>query len=97
MRMPHPESTAATRESLRAAFDDMIQCFQEARDAIDDPALYPPPPTDRNLAEGYRYVAGFMLNAIERALADPLYPRFRRAIQPMNRSTIDNADAVYLG
>jgi len=95
--MPQPESTVATRESLRAAFDDMIECFQQARDAIDDPALYPPPPTDRNLAEGYRYVVGFMLNAIERALADPLYPRFRRAIQPMNRSTIDNADAVYLG
>ncbi len=95
--MSHPESTAATREALRAAFDDMIQCFQEARDAIDDPALHPPPPTDRNLAEGYRYVVGFMLNAIERALADPLYPRFRRAIQPTNRSTIDNADAVYLG
>lgn len=95
--MAHPESSAATRAALRAAFDDMIRCFQEARDAIDTPALHPAPPTDRNLAEGYRYVMGFVLNGIERALADPLYPRFRRAIQPMNRATIDNADAVYLG
>lgn len=95
--MSHDESSTATRAALRAAFDDMIQCFQEARDAIDTPALHPPPPTDRNLAEGYRYVMGFILNGIERALADPLYPRFRRAIQPMNRSTIDNSDAVYLG
>lgn len=84
------------KQQLRSAFDDMIQCFQEARDAIDTPELHPAPPTERNLAEGYRYVLGFMLSGIERALADPLYPRFRRAIQPTNRATIDNADAVYL-
>jgi hypothetical protein len=36
------------------------------------------------------------LGGIERALDDPLYPRFKRSIQPMNRSTIDNSDAVYL-
>jgi hypothetical protein len=85
-----------TKQELRDAFDHMIENFQAARDAIDTPALFPVPATDRNLAEGYRYVMGFMLNGIERALNDPLYPRFRRAIQPMNRSTIDNADAVYL-
>jgi hypothetical protein len=86
-----------TRQELRAAFDSMISKFQQARDAIDTPELYPPPATARNLAEGYRYVLGFMLNGIERALGDPMFPRFRRTIQPMNRSTIDNADAVYLG
>ncbi len=85
-----------TAAALRGAFDDMINKLQEARDAIDTPELYPPPATERNLAEGYRYVLGFMLSGIERALANPLYPRFRRAIQPTNRATIDNADAVYL-
>lgn len=94
--MTQTESSDATKAALREAFDEMIRGFQEARDAIDTPALYPPPATDRNLAEGYRYVLGFMLSGIERALANPLYPRFRRAIQPMNRATIDNADAVYL-
>ena len=84
------------KQQLRSAFDDMIQCFQEARNAIDTPELHPAPPTERNLAEGYRYVLGFMLSGIERALADPLYPRFRRAIQPPNRAPIDNADAGYL-
>jgi len=85
-----------TKQKLRDAFDRMIENFQAARDAIDTAELFPVPASDRNLAEGYRYVMGFMLNGIERALSDPLYPRFRRAIQPMNRSTIDNADAVYL-
>ena len=84
------------KAELHAAFDRMIENLQSARDAIDAPALFPAPATERNLAEGYRYVLGFLLGSIERALADPLYPRFRRAIQPMNRSTIDNSDAVYL-
>ena len=85
------------KTELRDAFDRMIDNLQQARDAIDTPALYPAPATARNLAEGYRYVLGFLLGSIERSLADPLYPRFRRSIQPMNRSTIDNSDAVYLG
>jgi hypothetical protein len=92
------ESTA-TREAgiaLRSAFDNMIVQLQAARDVIDKPDLYPVPASDRNLAEGYRYLLGFILGGIERALDDPLYPRFRRSIQPMNRSTIDNPDAVYL-
>ncbi|WP_101757218.1 hypothetical protein [Oceanicoccus sp. KOV_DT_Chl] len=89
-------SIEQSKAELKASFDNMIAMFQQARDAIDQPELFPVPANDRNLAEGYRYVLGFILNGIERALGDPLYPRFRRAIQPMNRSTIDNADAVYL-
>jgi hypothetical protein len=84
------------KAELHSAFNRLIANFQAARDAIDTPELFPVPATERNLSEGYRYVLGFMLGGIERALADPLYPRFRRAIQPMNRSTIDNSDAVYL-
>ncbi|MAT91151.1 MAG: hypothetical protein CME59_00970 [Halioglobus sp.] len=84
------------KTELRGAFDRMIENIYAARDAIDNPELFPVPASERNLAEGYRYVLGFLLAAIERSLADPLYPRFRRAIQPMNRSTIDNSDAVYL-
>jgi len=87
----------AVKSELHGAFDRMIENIRAARDAIDTPNLYPAPATERNLAEGYRYMLGFLLGSIERALADPLYPRFRRSIQPMNRSTIDNSDAVYLG
>lgn len=85
-----------TAQELRGAFDRMITELQAARDAIDTPELYPVPTTDRNLAEGYRYLLGFLHGSIERALDDPLHPRFRRAIHPLNKSTIDNADAVYL-
>jgi hypothetical protein len=94
--MPDNDIQAIKRD-LHGAFDRMIDNLRAARDAIDTPELFPAPATERNLAEGYRYVLGFLLGSIERALEDPLRPRFRRAIQPMNRSTIDNSDAVYLG
>lgn len=87
--------TTAQRD-LRAAWNDMMTTLGRAREAVDDPQLYPPPPTDRLLAEGYRYLLGFLFGAIERALEDPRFPVFRRAIQPVDKATIDNADAIYL-
>lgn len=85
-----------TAKQMRAAWDQLIGELEAARDAIDNPALYPPPASDRVLAEGYRYLLGFVYGAIDRAFADPDYPFFRRAIQPLDRATIDNADASYL-
>lgn len=83
-------------EELRGAWDDLIQSLQEARDGIDHPELMPPPATERNLAEGYRYLMGFVHHAIERAFhEDPVRPSFRNALSIFNRSTIDNPDAIY--
>jgi hypothetical protein len=87
---------AGAAAPLRAAWDDMIAALARAREAIDDPTLYPPPPSERNLAEGYRYLLGFVFGAVERALSDPRFPAFRRALQPTDKATIDNADALYL-
>ena len=81
---------------LRAAWDDLIEALQSARDAIDTPELMPPPGTERNLAEGYRYLMGFLHYGIERAFhEDPDRPQFRNALSVVNRSTVDNADAIY--
>ena len=92
--MSKQDATAV--EELRAAWDDMIDSLQQARDAIDQPQLMPPPGTERNLAEGYRYLMGFVHYGIERAFhEDPQRPHFRNALSIINRSTIDNADAVY--
>jgi hypothetical protein len=74
----------------------MIEDLQRARDAIDQPELMPVPPDPRNLAEGYRYLMGFVHNAIERAFhEDPARPVFRNVLSIFNRATIDNADAIY--
>jgi hypothetical protein len=84
------------RAELRSAFDAMLAELARARDAIDDPKLYPPPPTDRNLAEGYRYLLGLVSVAIERAFfEDAAFPYFRQALHVRAKSTIDNADAIY--
>lgn len=84
------------QQQLRAAWDDMIQALQDARDAIDQPRLMPPPASERNLAEGYRYLMGYVHSAVERAFhSDPVRPQFRNALSVITRSTIDNADAIY--
>lgn len=90
-------STDAAAATLRAAWDDLMGALGRARDAIDDAKLHAPPPSARVLAEGYRYLLGWMHGAYERAFhGDPVRPHFRRAIQPIAKSTIDNADALYL-
>ena len=84
------------QKDLRAAWDDLIHELQRARDAIDQPELMPAPPSDRNLAEGYRYLAGFLHGAIERAFhGDPCFPSFRNALSIRTKATIDNSDAIY--
>lgn len=84
------------KDELRAAWDDLIDSLQSARDAIDRPELMPAPATARNLAEGYRYLMGFVHSAVERAFhEDPARPHFRNALSIVNRATIDNADAIY--
>jgi hypothetical protein len=85
----------ATKD-LRAAWDDMIASLERARDAIDQPELMPAPQNGRSLAEGYRYLMGFVHSAVERAFhEDPARPAFRNALSIINRATIDNADAIY--
>ncbi|MCB1695533.1 MAG: hypothetical protein KDI34_04830 [Halioglobus sp.] len=84
------------KETLREAWDEMIDALQAVRDAIDQPELMPPPVSDRNLAEGYRYLMGFVHGAVERAFhPDPQRPQFRNTLSVITRGTIDNADAIY--
>jgi hypothetical protein len=88
--------TDDARSALRAAWDDLLAELARARDAVDDPALMPPPSSSRNLAEGYRYLLGFVHGGIERAFfSDPVRPAFRHVLQILNKGTIDNADAIY--
>lgn len=84
------------KQELHAAWDEMMRSLEEARDCIDVPDQMPAPASDRLLAEGYRYLAGYMHSAVERAFHDnPLRPQFRNALSPITRATIDNADAIY--
>ena len=85
-----------TRDQLRRAWDTMIADFERARDAIDQPERMPAPGNDRNLAEGYRYLMGYIHSAVERAFhSNPDHPFIRHALQIVNKATIDNSDAIY--
>ncbi len=91
-----PDAKQAAQE-LRAAWDDLQKDLERARDALERPEADAPPASERTLAEGYGYLLGFVYGSIERALQeDPDFPYFRRALQPVNKATIDNADALYL-
>lgn len=90
------DSSNDTRQQLRDAWNGMIAEFERARDAIDQPQYLPAPGNDRNLAEGYRYLLGFVHGAIERAFhSDVDHPFIRHVLQIVNKATIDNADAIY--
>jgi len=90
------EATESAGLELRQAWDELIGELQRARDAIDKPELFPPHATPRVLAEGYRYLAGFVHHGIERGFhEDPDFPAFRNALSIFNKSTIDNSDAIY--
>jgi hypothetical protein len=87
----------SSQVDLRAAWTDLIDALNRARDAVDSAELHAPPVTAQGLIDGYRYLLGFVFSGIERAFCeDPDYPYFRRAIQPLDKATIDNADALYL-
>lgn len=84
------------KAELRQAFDELIAQLQSARDIIDSPTDFAPPATARVLAEGYRYLSGFIHHGVERGFhEDPDFPAFRNALSIFNKSTIDNSDAIY--
>jgi len=97
MSQDRDDETKAAAARLQAAWDSLIARLNQARGGIDEPTRWPPPATPRNLAEGYRYVLGFLYGSLARVLGPTAeFPYFVRVIQPLNRSTIDNADATYL-
>jgi len=90
------DDSSEAQKALKASWDEMIANLELARDGIDQPHLMPAPKSERNLAEGYRYLMGFVHSAVERAFhEDPVRPHFRNALSIITRSTIDNADAIY--
>lgn len=90
--------SAEHADALRAAWHEMIDRLGHAREALESPELHAPPDAGpRDLAEGYRYLLGFVHSAVERAFfGDPAFPYFRRSPQVLDKGTIDNADAMYL-
>ena len=85
------------REQTQAGWDALIASLEEARNGLDSTLAFPPPPTDRNMAEGYRYLLGHLARVIEsETLQDPEFPYFQRSVSMLAKWTIDNVDTLYL-
>jgi len=87
----------APKARSRAGWERLMESLEEARDGLDSPLAFPPESSDRNLAEGYRYLLGHIVRVIEGELMqDPDYPYFQRSVSMLSKWTIDNADTLYL-
>lgn len=96
MATNNPDTLAQEKAELKSAWNELIANLEKARDIIDSPDFFAPAATSRVLAEGYRYLGGFLHHGIERAFfEDPDFPAFRNALSVYNKSTIDNSDAIY--
>jgi hypothetical protein len=86
-----------TPPALEQGWVGFLEGLDQARRAVEDPALFPPPPTDRNLAEGYRYLLGHLARIIEaQTQRHPDFPYFQRSVRMLSKWTIDNPDTMYL-
>lgn len=82
---------------LTEGWNDFLAGLAGGREALEDPKLFPPKPTDRNLAEGYRYLLGHLARIIEaQTERDPRFPYFQRSVRMLSKWTIDNPDTLYL-
>ena len=98
---PRVVTFAATSEVAPDVLTDgwirFLEGLAEARRGLEDPALYPPEPTDRNLGEGYRYLLGHLARIIEaETQRHPDFPYFQQSVNLVSKWTIDNPDTMYL-
>jgi hypothetical protein len=95
-RATDPE-LSSPQSTLAEGWAGFVQGLERARQHLEDPRSFPPEPTDRNLAEGYRYLLGHLARIIEQETEqDPDFPAFQRAVRMLSKWTIDNPDTMYL-
>jgi hypothetical protein len=83
--------------ALESAWQSFMNGLQEAQQSLTDPQDFPPQPSDRNLAEGYRYLLGHIGRMIENEMrADPRFPEFFRSMDMLRKWTAENPDTMYL-
>ncbi len=90
-------SGARADVALEQGWKAFAKGLANAHESLTDPADFPPKPTDRNLAEGHRYLLGHLGRLIEAEMRqDPRYPEFHRSVDMLRKWTGENPDAMYL-
>lgn len=82
---------------LNSGWNTLVAGMQEARRSLWETAFFPPPASDRGLAEGHRYLLAHLVRMIEIEMrADPLFPEFFHTMDMLRKWTGENPDAAYL-
>ncbi len=95
-------SFAAPRSSaddagLDTGWQELTAGLARAQAMLSDPDYFPAPATDRNLAEGHRYLLAHLNRLIELEFrADPRFPEFFRSMDMLRKWTGENPDTMYL-
>jgi len=90
---PNPNAAAVLEE----AWAELVTALEDAHATLSDPEIHPPVATDRNLAEGHRYLLGQLYRLIETELQQtPDFPYFQRHPWTICKYTIENPDNLYL-
>lgn len=85
------------KEALDRGWAAFVDGLNEARDEIEDPWLAGPDPSERDLADGYRYLLGHVIRLAESEfIQHPDVPYFQRMVRMASKWTIDNPDTLYL-
>lgn len=89
--------SSETPGKLDQAWQNLIDGLNKAKQTLEQPEHYPPSPSDRIMAEGYRYLLGHLNRSIEFEMrADPRFPEFYRSMDMLRKWTGENPDTMYL-
>ncbi len=84
-------------ESVQESWQLFIDGLNRAQSGLTDPKRFPAPVTDRNVAEGHRYMLAHLSRMIEMEMRqDPRYPEFNRSMDMLRKWTGENPDTMYL-
>lgn len=91
-----PRSFADSAD-LDAGWRKFTGGLDRAHAMLIDPEYFPPPASDRNLAEGHRYLLAHLNRLIEIEFrGDPRFPEFFRSMDMLRKWTGENPDTMYL-
>ncbi|MFT4520316.1 MAG: hypothetical protein ACI9JM_002718 [Halioglobus sp.] len=91
------QETKQAQQALDTSWQAFMSGLEEAKDNLTDPEDFPPAASDRNLAEGYRYLLGHISRMIELEMRmDPKFPEFHRSMDMLRKWTAENPDTLYL-
>ena len=96
-----PAVAAAVDEDalkLHQAWSDLLKDLNDAEQTLLREEHFPPAPSERVLADGYRYMLAHLNREIEELTlrGDARFPEFFRSVDMLRKWTAENPDAMYL-